>query len=394
MVYIRRVDPNCQIPERGFSTDGVAYLTGDSGPEWENGFVARIRNTEAILSVIELTKADFPTFVLRGRTNFWFDQLRELVEKIEGWQLRWVDNEVSFSFILIGDVERVSLLSGLRWPDWDDCAFGLTHAPSDVVLPGSALVQNDQKFCERFSFPKLEVECVPLFWEGAFAVHSLYVPSEIEIIDDEAGISLLEGFAVVEEIDAMGEGDPAYKLFGIEQEDGMKFFSRTVGLAINGGRLKVQTVLDLYQEHLKAIAPFVPHSIIELANLQGVDDGLIVRVIYNRESHRLTLTLRCGDIPSGYYDLALTYVDAKISREHLGVLRWLAENTTNSQTSPYDLGNHEIDWDPEDGIEHRLLFHINPGTVWFRILCSSIEWKKIPRAGRTLPRLKERFAVV
>ena len=38
-----------------------------------------------------------------------------------------------------------------------------------------------------------------------------------------------------------------------------------------------------------------------------------MEVRHDRAAHVLHITMRCGDIPMGYYDLALTYVDAEIS---------------------------------------------------------------------------------
>lgn len=143
-----------------------------------------------------------------------------------------------------------------------------------------------------------------------------------------------------------------------------------------------------YHRHLEAMEGILPAEALELAKLQGTDDGLVVEVRHDREQNILTLTLRCGHLQMGYYDLILRYEDAEISAEDEKKLARIARTTVNDSRHESDLCFQEVDVTEGGRIEHRLLFHYG---VWFAIRCCALHWEKVDRPNRDLPRLKDRF---
>lgn len=143
-----------------------------------------------------------------------------------------------------------------------------------------------------------------------------------------------------------------------------------------------------YRHYLAGLQGVLPDRVMTLALLPGVHDGLVVVVKHDRCKHILSLTLRCGDLEMGYYDLILRYEEAEISSEDEQLLARIARSTKSNRRHESDLYYHELDLTDNGRIEHRFLFH--PG-VWFAIRCRSLVWDRIERPNRTLPRLKDRF---
>jgi hypothetical protein len=147
-------------------------------------------------------------------------------------------------------------------------------------------------------------------------------------------------------------------------------------------------VFDRYTRHLEAMKGILPDEVLVLADLRGVDDGLVIRAQHDREERVLRLTMRCGDLRIGYYDLVLVYEGASISAEHDQVLAWVARSTKGHRTYACDVAYHEVDRSDDGRIEHRLLFH--PG-VWFAIRCDRLRWEQISRPDRRLPQFRDRY---
>ncbi|RYG39319.1 hypothetical protein EON81_01435 [bacterium] len=170
----------------------------------------------------------------------------------------------------------------------------------------------------------------------------------------------------------------------------MKFFTadRYASLSAEQDDFEIfRRTWEAYIKHLKTLEGVLPDHVLELAKPSGVENGLLVRVRHHRARRVLKLVLRCGDIPTGYYDLLLTYRGAAISPEHDRVLAAVAAGTS-SVRHEFDLDSHELDVTEDGEIEHRLLFH--PG-VWLAIRCRSLEWARGPRPNRRLPRIKNRY---
>jgi hypothetical protein len=145
---------------------------------------------------------------------------------------------------------------------------------------------------------------------------------------------------------------------------------------------------DSYAAHLELMRGVLPDSVLALARLSGMDDGLVVSVRHERAVRRLRLTLRCGDLQVGYYDLILDYEEASLSPPDEWTLARVARSTRSDARYDYDLAYHEIDRSEDGQIEHRLLFH--PG-IWLAIRCVRMRWEKVPRSDRRLPRSRDRF---
>ena len=147
-----------------------------------------------------------------------------------------------------------------------------------------------------------------------------------------------------------------------------------------------RAVFDAYTRRLESVRDTLSENLLILAKLPGVDDGLIVEARHEREQRRFMLTLRCGNLRMGYYDLVLTYEDAAISQPDAWILARIARMTNERRGD--DIANHELDVTPDGRIEHRFLFH--PGH-WFAIRCRTLQWEKINRPNRELPVLPDRF---
>lgn len=144
-----------------------------------------------------------------------------------------------------------------------------------------------------------------------------------------------------------------------------------------------------HHERMRGVLP--PH-VLALAELRGVDDGLIVEARHDRVGRVLSLTLRCGDNQMGYYDLTLTYEDADIAPPDEGLLAHIARNTIDQYHHESDVVRQELDVTEDGRIEHRLEFHVyREDDVWFAIRCRQLQWEKVPRPDRDLPLLPDRF---
>lgn len=144
--------------------------------------------------------------------------------------------------------------------------------------------------------------------------------------------------------------------------------------------------------HLEEMRGVLPDCVLDLAELQGVDDGLIVEIHHDQVDRVIRLTLRCGDLHMGYYDLNLTYEDAQIVPEHEILLARLARSTIDQSDHDADLCRHEVDVTAEGGLEHRLEFHVDAQpNVWIAIRCRMLWWEAVSRPNRDLPMLANRF---
>lgn len=149
-----------------------------------------------------------------------------------------------------------------------------------------------------------------------------------------------------------------------------------------------RTVWPRYRQHLEAMQGIVPADVLTLARLPGVDDALVVKVRHDRTRRVLAMTLRAGDSQIGYYDLVLRYKGANISPADEETLAQITRTTKTDEWHQSDVVFHELDQDETGHIVHRWLFH--PG-VWFEVRCESLDWFRLPKRNRRLPRLSNRF---
>jgi hypothetical protein len=153
-----------------------------------------------------------------------------------------------------------------------------------------------------------------------------------------------------------------------------------------GSWVGLKRALREYRSHLRAAQ--LPDAARSLASLAGTDDGLLVEGVYAPRRRELTLTLRCGDVPRGYFDLVLNYREADLAPAHEATLARIARTTLDDSRFSHDLFIHEVDLGPDGRLVHRLLWH--PG-IWFEVDCLGLDWTTEPQANRTLPALRRRF---
>jgi len=150
----------------------------------------------------------------------------------------------------------------------------------------------------------------------------------------------------------------------------------------------VRSVFLDYTAHLAALEAYLPPRLLELARLPGVDDGLIVEARWGDGTRDLSLALRCGDHPTGYFDLFLRYLDAEMSDIDEWTLARLARSTDYKNGIYPDIAYHEVDRTPTGNILHSFLFH--PGQT-FTVQCRDLQWRREDRPDRDLPLLADRF---
>ncbi len=144
-----------------------------------------------------------------------------------------------------------------------------------------------------------------------------------------------------------------------------------------------------YQNRLLELRDRLHPSILEFAGQSLIADALLSVVRYDRKENELDFTLRCVDPQGDYYDLVSHHKGAEISIEGEFALATVARATRSSQKFwGYDGFCQEVDVAPDGRIEHGFLFHRG---MTFTILCTSLEWERIPCPDRTLPRMKDRF---
>jgi hypothetical protein len=164
----------------------------------------------------------------------------------------------------------------------------------------------------------------------------------------------------------------------------MRYFTLAV---YNDDRRQHETSVA-YIRHLDNMEGILPRDVLELARMPGVDDGLVAEVRHNADQRVLTLTLRCGELQMGYFDLELRYVNAGILPEDARTLARIARTTRNADCYESEVCVHELDVTGDGRIEHSFLFH--PG-ISFAIYCRALTWERNPRPTRNLPRLRDRF---
>jgi hypothetical protein len=150
---------------------------------------------------------------------------------------------------------------------------------------------------------------------------------------------------------------------------------------------EVIATLVAYDKHLESLEGRVQAEVISLAKMYGVKDGLIIEVVEESEKHHLTLTMLCGDIQIGYFDLTIRYEGASISPMDRWVLARIAHLTENRRGN-IDLAQHELDLMDDGRIEHSFLFH--PGRC-FVIQSKRLTYTVTNQPDRTLPNRTDRF---
>ncbi len=151
-------------------------------------------------------------------------------------------------------------------------------------------------------------------------------------------------------------------------------------------------VQNAYREYWERIRHTLPPHIVALGEFSGVEEGLLWRVESSKRREALRLSLRCGNLVMGYYDLFLEYSHAEMSLEHESILIQIARSTLSRGRHTSDLRWHEIDVTETGGIEHRFEFYVHGGEpIGFAIRCRDMYWQIVNRPNRNFPYRKERF---
>ncbi|CUU38537.1 MAG: hypothetical protein K6U12_10030 [Armatimonadetes bacterium] len=148
------------------------------------------------------------------------------------------------------------------------------------------------------------------------------------------------------------------------------------------------------RRHHESLRGRLPEHALELLNLQGVDDGLLVEAVYERKTRTLQLTLRCGHLLMGYYDLTLVFREASLSPHSRTTLRRIAETTKGDGIWEYELYRFELDTTPSGGIILRLEFLGFYDDPWFEVRCKELQWHTKPVADPKLPVIPRRYREV
>ena len=175
----------------------------------------------------------------------------------------------------------------------------------------------------------------------------------------------------------------------------MKFF--TVEYYEAEDRSRFGNRLQQYEQYIESLCEALPASVMELARMHvEFHDALIAQVRRDDKARTLTVVLRCGHLQVGYYDMELHYSNAEISDAHWHQLRFAARSTRESRRYIRRSWAHEVDTTDEGRIAHRLLLDWwggrgNYPTVWVEIVCTELQWQRIPRPNRELPPWRERL---
>ncbi len=152
-------------------------------------------------------------------------------------------------------------------------------------------------------------------------------------------------------------------------------------------------VFDKYHAHVRTLD--LPNDVREIAHAFFVNDALIARLRQSDEPNNLELTLRCGDLQIGYFDLHLSYANPGIEDEDLRRLLLVASNArSDTRYGMTDAWGHEFHVLPDGCLEHTITFH-GPGEdpILVTVRCSDVRVELVPRPARRLPPYPHRYRV-
>ena len=118
-------------------------------------------------------------------------------------------------------------------------------------------------------------------------------------------------------------------------------------------------VFGKYRQHLAHLLPHLPPDVQTLATRTNLHDGLLHRLVADPQQASLSLTLRCGDLQVGYFDLELHYFQVLFTPSLTEDLAGLIANPSNDDLHYYGRRSEalydEVDME-EDWFVHRILF--------------------------------------
>lgn len=160
----------------------------------------------------------------------------------------------------------------------------------------------------------------------------------------------------------------------------MKFFTRNYHNSEGDEDSYLKIHLE-YANHLKSITPSLTPNVKTYLKLEiqtnRLHDAKFVRGKYDQTKKKLILTLRCGDLQAGYYDLDISYSDVGIDLDLGEVKRILDADDT-------EILSEEIDYSEESKKQqHQLIFYPD-GEM--EISFEDIEFGLLPKLDRAFVR--------
>jgi hypothetical protein len=177
-----------------------------------------------------------------------------------------------------------------------------------------------------------------------------------------------------------------------ENELTQHFFTRDIYLRAyrNDDWQRVYSAREQCLMKIKSISDF-PQGLLTIADPFYVDDALISKLCQTESPCKLELTLRCGNLQTGYFNLSLKYYEPVISDQSLRVLLSVAAATKDHRRfDARDLWCHELTKLPTGLVGHRLIFH---GPSVGDIAAKTVTAKTEPRDSRRLAPYKSRYFV-
>jgi hypothetical protein len=113
------------------------------------------------------------------------------------------------------------------------------------------------------------------------------------------------------------------------KEDEMKYFTKAWA---RGGLTDEQWLanIEAHRARIEEITPQLPPHVRKLATHNiNLHDGLIRRVALDRPARRLAISMRCGDLQVGYFDIDLAYSDVDLNLLNAKVLKAIARDPKN-----------------------------------------------------------------
>lgn len=160
----------------------------------------------------------------------------------------------------------------------------------------------------------------------------------------------------------------------------MKYFSRKWALEMEDDEQK--DIRDDYWQHIASLTPSLPLAIKKLSRLR-LHDGLIRWVIFMKGKKQLQISLLCGDVQNGYFDLDLIYSGIQIKYFNINEFAKLSRDRRTQLL--YD----EIDIYRKRYI-HRILFYPD-GEIEIRF--EKLHIKKTERTDRHIGIMYDPFII-
>ena len=140
---------------------------------------------------------------------------------------------------------------------------------------------------------------------------------------------------------------------------------------------KAEAVAARYRSHLASLLPTLPEPVRRFVTTVNIHDGLLRQATLDCAARTLTLELRCGDVPHGYFDLTLHYNGVDVARRDRGALAAIAQNVMAEALY------HEFDRVEGERFVHRWLW-------WpyreFDVSFTGLQFETMERSDRTWSR--------